>query len=159
MRILSFLLALCVFSFGASLDAYAGKKIQGLGWSSSHWKGQDFKPYLGNEKIGQRSLWDDDTWTPEAWIKDAGDEKRIMRDFYATGIIIEQYEDRDNIPVLEVGDKFIQLSGVDQRRILKFIDYIFEITSSEENGMFYIYYTKNSKEPLGIYNKYGFQAY
>ena len=159
MRILSFLLVLAVFSLGASSQSYAGAKPWAWGWWSSHWQGLDFKPYLGNQKIGQRSLWDDDNWTPEAWIKDAGDEKRIIRDFYEIGIITDQNTDGDDIPVLEVGRQFIELSGLDKRRILQFVDYVFEITTSEENGMFYVFYNENDDEPLGIYNKYGFQPY
>jgi len=159
MRILSFLLVLAIFSIGTLSPSYASEKPWVWGWWPSHWKGLDFKPYLGNQKIGQRSLWDNDDWTPEAWIKDAGDEKRIMRDFYATGIVVKQYEDSDDIPVLEVGDTFIQLSGIDRRRVLQFIDHVFEITKSEENGMFYVFYSEHDSEPFGIYNKYGFQPY
>ncbi len=159
MRVLGFLLVLAVFSLGASAQSFAGAKPWIWSWWPSHWQGLDFQPYIGGEKISQRSLWDNDTWTPEAWIKDAGDAKRIMRDFYAIDIITNQYTDEDNIPVLEVGSQFMELSGLDKRRVLQFVDHIFEITSSEENGMFYVFYDKNKAAPLGIYNKYGFQSY
>ncbi len=159
MRFLGFLLALAVLSFGFSTQSYASAKPWVWGWWPSHWQGLDFKPYLGDQKGSQRSLWDNDSWTPEAWIKDAGDEKRIIRDFYAVNIVTNQYKDSNNIPILEVGDAFINLSGLDKRRVLQFVDHVFEITSSEENGMFYVFYSENTKDPLGVYNKYGLQTY
>ena len=114
---------------------------------------------MDDQKINNRALWDQDTWTPEAWIKDAGDAKRIMRDFYAVGIVTDQYEDGDDIPVLEVGEAFLQLAGVDQRRVLAFVDHVFQITAAEENGMFYVYYAEDKSDPAGIYTKHGFQSY
>tara|TARA_B100001989_G_scaffold216504_1_gene167364 strand:- start:648 stop:1127 length:480 start_codon:yes stop_codon:yes gene_type:complete len=122
-----------------------------------HWQTMDFDPYLGHQQIRQRSLWDGDDWTPEAWIKDAGDERRIMRDLYQSHIILDQHKDSQNIPVLVVGDPFKKLSDMDARRVLKFIDYVFEITTSEKDGMFYVYHIDDSKNPMGLYNKYGFQ--
>ncbi len=158
MRILKFLLAVVFVFFSLSNVANAGG-IKSWGWWSNNWRSLDFQPYLGDQKISQRSLWDNDTWSPEAWIKDAGDKRRIMRDLYAVNIIYRQYKDENNIPVLEVGDNFINLSNLDRSRVLRFVDYVFEITSSEENGMFYVFYSKNNKEPLGLYNKHGFQSY
>ncbi len=168
MRFFAFLFVLAAFSIGGSAQSYATAKPWVWGWWPGHWQNLDFKPYLGDQKIRQRSLWDGDTWTPEAWIKDAGDEKRIMRDLYAVGIIVDQYTDGDDIPVLEVGDTFIQLSGLDQRRILRFVDHVFEITKAEENGMFYVHYKDSDDnvleeifdgEPvLGVYTKHGFHS-
>ncbi len=157
MRVSGFLLILVFVSLNFTAQAYAGSKSWG-GWSSN-WQNLEFQPYLGDQKISQRSLVDDDTWKPEDWIKNDGDEKRIMRNLYAANILSKQYKDRKNIPVLEVGDNFIELSSVDRDRILKFVDYVFEITLSEENGMFYVLYGDNKDEPLGLYNKHGFQSY
>lgn len=159
MRVLGFLLIIATFSIGSSTASYASSKPWLWGWWPSHWQGLDYQPYLGGQKIGQRSLWDGDGWTPEAWIKDAGDAKRIMHDFYSANIVTGQYSDKDNIPVLEVGAQFMQLSGIDKQRVLKFIDHVFEITTAEENGMFYVIYDENKKEPVGVFNKYGFLPY
>ncbi len=158
MRILVFLMAALVAFGGFSGEALAKKKT---GWSFwyAHWGTYNFEPYLKEQQLRQRSIWDGDTWTPEAWIKDAGDEKRIMHDLYATRILTKQFKDGDNIPVLQVGERFMILSWKDQRRILEFVDHIFEITTSEENGMFYVYYEGDDKEPMGLYNQYGFQSY
>lgn len=158
MRFLSFFICLAVAVIGFSDSGFARK---GNGWSlfPKKVKELDFKPYLNEQQIRQRSLWDGDVWTPEAWIRDAGDEKRVMRDFYTYDIVTNQYTDRKNIPVLEVGEAFVQLSGVDQRRVLEFVDYVFQITPATEDGMFYVYLKDEKKEPMGLYNKYGFQSY
>jgi len=137
--------------------SYAEPKPWVWGWWPSHWRNLDFKPYLGDSKLTQRGLWDKDAWTPEAWIKDAGDEKRIMRDLYAADILSDQYTNGDNIPVLVVGQNFKRLSGLDQRRVLEFVDYVFKITSAEENGMFFVYYRENDDKEIGVYDKNGFQ--
>ncbi len=159
MRLFGLLAVLGMFCIGISATAHASPKPWAWSWWPSHWKNLDFQPYFGEQKISHRSLWDQDTWTPEAWIKDAGSDKRILKNFYSAGIVTDQYSDGDNIPVLEVGDAFLQLSGTDQRRVLGFVDYVFEITASEENGMFYVYYYADDDEPMGLFNKYGFQSY
>lgn len=154
MRKISFFALVCLLAFAAVSPAHAAKS---WGWWPSNWKTLDFQPYLGGEKLLQRGLWDRDTWTPQAWIKDAGASERIIRDFYAYNIIRDQYTDSDNIPVMVVGDNFMKLSGTDRRRVMEFIDYVFEITKSEPDGMFYVYNYQNMKEPIGVWNKYGFQ--
>ena len=158
MRILGFLLVFATLVFSVA-DVHARSQNALWRWWGENWQGVDFKPYIGEQQIRRRSLWDGDTWTPEAWIKDAGDEKRVMRSLYGANILTGQYTDGDNIPVLEVGENFIKLSGVDQIRVLKFVDHIFEISTVEENGMFYVFYALDDEEPLGLYNKYGFQKY
>ncbi len=159
MRLLAVLMIMfCSFVTFSQQVAYAGPGS--WAWWSSNWKNLEFKPYLGDERFVQPSLWEGDRkWTPEQWAKDAGSEQRIMRDFYATGIISDQYIDSDNIPVLVVGRKFMSLSGVDKRRVLDFVDYIFKITKNEKNGMFYVYYSELDDDPIGVYNKFGFQQY
>ena len=158
MRILGFLLVLVVISLGVSSPSYALDRSGPWGVFSSQNHSSEFAPYLGEEQMRQRFDWDGDTWTPQEWIKQDGDEKRMMRELYAVDIITDQFTD-DDIPYLEVGEKFMQLSGVDRLRVLKFVDYVFAITESEENGMFYIVYSEDDEELVGLYNKYGFQRY
>lgn len=160
MRFPAFLLVLLTLMAALPQIAQAspGEKPWRWFWWPSHWKGLDFQPYLKDEKLGQRSLWDNDQWTPEAWIRDAGDARRIMRDLYAADIVTDQYKNSDDIPVLEVGEGYKRLSMLDRNRIAQFVDHVFEITSSEENGMFFITF-KGQKHPIGVYNKYGLQHY
>ena len=154
MRFLGFLLVLAVFYMGSVSQSHARKGFLWQKYSVS-----DFEPYLGDQKINNRALWDGDEWTPQDWLKEEGDAKRIIRDFYEAEIITDQYKDSDDIPVLEVGDAFINLSSSYRYRVLRFVDHIFEITSSEENGTFYVFYAGNDDEALGLYNKHGFQSY
>lgn len=156
MRILSFLLVAAVSIVGFAQVSHAGKAT--YKWTKYKGFKHNFEPYMGQQKLKQRSIWDNDTWTPQDWIDNPGDEKIILRDFYSLGILKEQYT-RKGTPVLDVGEKFIQLSGFDQRRVLEFVDYVFQITAAKEDGVFIVYYDKNKKQPLGVYNQYGFQNY
>lgn len=157
MRILAFLLVFVTIF--ATFSGAAEAKKRGYFWRffKENWQTMDFQPYLGHQQIRHRGLWDGDDWTPEGWINDAGDERRIMRDLYKSQIIMDQNKDSNNIPVLIVGDPYKKLSDVDARRVLKFVDYIFEITTSEQHGMFYVYHIDDLKTPMGLYNQYGFQ--
>lgn len=146
MRIVSLLMVSTVISLGLTACAQAPVK-------------HDFKPYLADQDIRKRSLWDNDNWKPQDWIDAVGGNKAVLNDFYDDGILTEQYTDGDNLPVLEVGETFMQLSSLDQRRVLQVVDHIFEITSSEENGSFYVYHHEKKSHPLGMYNKHGFQSY
>ena len=155
MRFLSFLLLFTVVFVGFSQQSYADKATH---WSVIYHDGykHNFEPYVGRQVLKQRSIIDNDTWTPEDWIDNPGDEKIILRDFYIMNILVKQFMD-GGIPVLRVGEPFVNLSKFDQTRVLAFIDYVFEITTSQENGMFYVYYEKDDDNPLGLYNKHGFQ--
>lgn len=153
-----FLVLLAVVFAGFSVPALA-KKSTKAHWRFTPGEQSDFTPYIGRQKLGQRSHKDDDAWTPRDWAQNEGDAKAIIRDFYEGNILVKQYIGSKNIPVLRVGEAFVRLSNFDQKRVLAFIDYVFEITTTTENGMYYVYYEGDDKEPLGLYNKYGFQSY
>ena len=157
MRFLGFLLLFAVAFTGFTQQSHADKATY---WDAFYHDGykHNFDPYVGQQKLKQRSVHDNDTWTPQDWIDNPGDEKVVLRDFYTMNVLVKKYMD-DGIPVLRVGEKFVQLSDFDQIRVLKFVDYVFGITTAEENGMFYVYYDANDDEPLGLFNKYGFQNY
>ncbi len=157
MRNFSFLLVLSLLVIGFSQVSYAEKATY-WGFITHEGYKHDFDPYVGRQKLNQRSTEDMDSWTPADWIDNPGDEKVILRDFYKMGIIKEQYMDHDNIPVLRVGEAFEKLSKFDQNRVLKFVDYVFKITQ-EENGMFFVVYDLDDSEPLGIFNKSGYIDY
>ncbi|MCK5384265.1 MAG: hypothetical protein KAJ29_01720 [Alphaproteobacteria bacterium] len=158
MRIFGLFLLLSLAMVGFSSQSVADKALY---WDFIHHEGykHDFDPYVGQQKIKQRSEKDMDSWSPVDWIDNPGDEKIILRDFYTMEIVKEQYMDRDNIPVLRVGEPFIRLSSFDQKRVLEFIDYVFKITESEKNGMYFVYYDGDDDAPLGVYNKSGYLNY
>jgi len=158
MRSFSFLLLFAIAAVGFSYQSVAGHATH-WGYITHEGYKHDFDPYVGQQKLKQRSTKDMDSWSPADWIDNPGDEKIILRDFYAMGIIKEQYMDHDNIPVLRVGGAFERLATFDQKRVLEFVDYVFNITESEKNGMFYVVYERDESEPLGIYNKSGYINY
>ncbi len=153
-----FLVLLAVVFAGFTAPVLAKKSTKAR-WFFTPGETSDFTPYIGRQKLGQRSHKDDDQWTPRDWAKSEGDAKEIIRDFYEGDILVKQYIGSQDIPVLRVGEAFVRLSNFDQKRILAFIDYVFEITTTTEDGMYYVYYEGDDKEPLGLYNKYGFQSY
>lgn len=157
-RIFGFLLVVATFAMGASVSVFA-KKATYANWLATPISKGDFTPYIGRQKLGQRSHKDDDIWTPQDWIENEGDETAIIRDFYEADIIVKQFVNSQNVPVLRVGESFVKLSNFDQKRVLDFVDFVFQITTAEENGMFYVQYERDDKEPLGLYNKHGFQSY
>lgn len=158
MRIFSFVLVFACAVLGFSDLSMARKTTQ---WGFVHHDGSklDFQPYVGHELLSQRSTKDMDSWIPSDWIKVSGDEKAILRDFYGMGILKKQYIGKNNIPALLVGEAFIKLSSFDQKRVLEFVDYVFKIVESEENGMFFVYYDQDKKEPLGVFNNFGYLRY
>jgi hypothetical protein len=111
------------------------------------------QPYLNDGKIPHNDRWSADTWTPQGWIDGAGSAEYMMQDLYNSGIVTDQYES-DGSPVLEVGPRFLQLSQEDQRRVVVFIDYVFNITQKAPDGVFYIR-DEESEDPIGFYNQQG----
>lgn len=150
MRKFSFLMVVAAVSLGACSSDNVSKVS----------KEKTYKPYLAEEQIRHSSLWVGDEWSPEDWVKEDGDKKRITHNLYASDILVDQYTNKDNIPVLEVGDQFMRMSGIDRNRVLQFMDHVFEITTSSKDGLFYVMYDQNGDdEMVGLYNKHGFQRY
>lgn len=125
-------------------------------WGDKIWEGRDFQPYLGDETVKNRILWDQDKWTPQDWAKNEREAMVVLRHFYQAGILSRQYHD-DNIPVLEVGEPFMRLSHTDRGRVLQFVDYIYKVTS-QPDGMYFVR-IKDVEKGLGTFNKAGFQQY
>jgi hypothetical protein len=112
------------------------------------------RPYLEEAKLPHNSQWADDQWQPEDWIKArGGSAKAVIDGFYNAGIITDQYTD-DDIPVLEVGNRFLELSDQDKRRVAMFVDDTFGIT--RKSGLFLIYYNRHDT-PVGVFTAQGLQ--
>ena len=79
--------------------------------------------------------------------------KAVIDGFYSSGIVTDQYSD-DDIPVLEVGQRFLELSDQDKRRVAMFIDDTFGITKA--HGLFLIYFHKH-ETPVGLFTSEGLQ--
>ena len=154
-RILTVFLTLLLLVSSASAWAGPGPKMWYYSWWSHHWKDQDFKPYMDDPKMPHNTQWDDDLWTPQDWISHGGNAERVMDGFYKAQIVTRQYAD-DDMPILEVGQGFMRLSGQDQRRVVKFVDHVFGVTGNNEAGMFLINHAY-SEETIGVYTRTGLQ--
>lgn len=111
------------------------------------------RPYLEEGKIPHNSQWADDQWSPQDWIEDRGSAKAVMDGLYSSGIITDQYTE-DGIPVLEVGQRFLELSDQEKRRVASFVDVVFGIT--RQSGLYLIYFHKNDI-PVGLFTVEGLQ--
>lgn len=149
----SFTVVTAIMSFSSA--AYAEPKPWIWSWWESHWDNQDFIPYLEDGKRPHNQQWNESEWRPEHWEAQRPDAMTVIRGFYASGILRDQYQDND-IPVLEVGPGFYMLGGQDKRRVAEMVDYVYGITTAKQNGMFMLY-DWQTEEAIGSYTKYGLQ--
>jgi len=115
----------------------------------------EVRPYYEDSKIPHNVQWDYEGWNPQSWIADKGSAKAVMDDLYAGKIITKQYID-DEIPILEVGDGFMDLSTREKRRVAAFVDHVFGVTKTSPNGTF-IVKRAGADDPIGLYTKHGLQ--
>jgi hypothetical protein len=138
----------------ATGEAAAGPKPWVFGWWPSHWKNLNFeKPYLYEGKLPHNRQWDYRYWQPGDWINQRQSALKLIQDWYVIGIIEGQYMEED-VPVLEVGSAYFDLGFFDRQRVMQTVNYVYEITSKKENGMFRIVDSRNG-EYIGLYSRHG----
>ncbi len=114
------------------------------------------RPHLEEAKLPHNSRWADDEWTPQDWINSRGGSAvAVINGFYEAGIISDQYFD-DEMPVLEVGQNFLELGAQDKRRVVAFVDEVFGVTKISEAGVILILFHEKDK-PIGVFNAQGLQ--
>ena len=146
-----FALILTISSY--SSVSYADSKPWVWSWWESHWDNQNFIPHLENGKHPHNTQWDESKWTPMDWIAQRNDAMELIRGFYTSDIVRGQYMD-DDVHVLEVGPGFYSLGGQDKRRVTQTIDAVYGITTSRENGTFFVRDWRTGDQ-IGAYTKYG----
>lgn len=115
------------------------------------------RPYLEEAKLPHNSRWADDEWSPQDWIDSrGGNAVNVVNGFYEAGIISDQYID-DDIPVLEVGQGFLELGAQDKRRVVAFIDEVFGVTKYGDPAVIMIYFHDKKETPVGVFNAQGLQ--
>jgi hypothetical protein len=146
-----FVLTLCVT---VCTTAQAEPKPTYWNWWPSHWDNLDYEPYLENAKHPHNSQWNRDKWLPRHWEEQRADGLSVIDGFYKADILRNQVEKND-LPILVVGPNFYHLGGQDKRRVTSMIDYVYKITE-KENGMYTLedWYTR---QPIGVYTRYGLQ--
>lgn len=114
------------------------------------------RPYLETAKLPHNARWAEDEWISQDWV-DArgGNPVDVVNGFYRAGIVTDQYFE-DEIPVLEVGQGFIDLGSQDKRRVLAFMDEVFGVTKSEGVKVILVYSHKHNKL-LGVFTAHGLQ--
>lgn len=165
MRHIALILSVFMIASLPLSSAQAGSKNL-LDWLFTPKMEPDNREYLMDGKLPHNSQWTakwnpEHDWSPEKWIRAEGSAEAVMENFYRAGIIREQDEDGD-IPVLVVGDAYMNLSGQEKRRVAEFVDYAFGVTERPVNPFFYIYYDRTDSwfsrgDPIGVYTAGGLQ--
>lgn len=107
--------------------------------------------YMNSWANAYDSKWENRNWRPSDWIGQEQSAQDVINGFYQSGIITDQYFN-NNVPVLEVGYPFLQLSGRDQRRVTNFVAAAFNVNSRSEFKAMHIV-LKSDDVPLGIYTR------
>ncbi len=149
----------------AATPAKAEPKPWVWGWWPGHWDNQDFKPHIDHPTQPHNIQWKNglygQDWHPENWIRAKGSAEEVIKGFYKAGIVTDQTSE-DGVPVLEVGDAYLRLSGQEKRRVAEFMDYVFHVTDTSPAKMFYIFHEDSGfliwpGRPVGMYTKAGLQ--
>lgn len=143
--------AVCCGALATPAHAWSGPWF--LDWWDSHEENTDFEPYLEAGKHPHNGQWDNSPWRPEHWVAQRKNAQALMDGFYRADILRGQYTE-DDVPVLEVGPGFYMLGGQDKRRVAETVDYLYQITARNENGMFMLV-DWDTEEPVGSYTRHG----
>lgn len=167
MRLISLLFLSMILLVGIPTQSFAqtpqSSQDKGFGDRLTVWKKRlfgvprhdDTRPYLEEAKRPLNGQWNNEDWHPEYWVEDKGSIEAVMAGFYDAGIITDQY--KDGASVLKVGRPFLRMSPIDQRHLVEFVDYAHQITSAQENGLFYIVLDERGHEVIGLYSQRGLQ--
>lgn len=154
-----FQLFIFIFSFGITFlgvqpsDSHA-TDFQKFFWGPpSH---NDAKPYLNEAKIPHNHKAGVDMWAPEMWAAARnGKPMDVVSGFYEADIVTDQYLD-NNVPVLEVGQEFLNLSDTDKKRVIAYMDDVFGVTEYSPSKTMLIYFYRGNRS-LGIVTPDGIQ--
>ena len=177
MRVLLALLAVVMMSgpvWAAEDGSLSKASAEVQGGAASLWKfiwgpptHDETRLYINEAKWPHNSQWANDQWSPQDWI-DArgGNAMAVVNGFYSAGIINDQYFAGDDVPVLEVGQRFFDLSDLDKQRVSAFIDHVFGVTRSDNgHGAFRLVFVEDSyfwglwkeKRDIGLFTAQGVQ--
>lgn len=158
MRIFAFLLMFSVLYFPLSASAGNSKYMFNLFWPNDHWQEQDFQPYRQDPLNQQNAQWEKDDWEPRHWIADGQSAKSVIDGFFRHGLLVDQDENCEGVPVLEVGESFLHLSPLEKRRIAAFMNYAYNMTGNDGAGLYYLTY-RDDDNVIGVYTQNGLQLH
>lgn len=115
--------------------------------------GQDVhdRVYLQSHQNVYDSDWSD-YWSPLDWADSSEGAQAVIDNFYAKNVLADQYID-NGAPILEVGQTFLEMSGQEQRRVIKFVAFAFGI-----NGAMQVQLDRKDT-PIGLYSDGKVQLY
>lgn len=141
---------------GISASARAEPKFFYWSWPIEHFQNLNYtERYLEGAKVPHNRQWDGQQWTPQIWIEQKKDAVRLIESFYQTEILLDQ-KIENKVPVLHIGHNFYQLSGYDQRRVVRSVDEVYEITAPESDRLFILHDPARNKD-IGLYTRNGLQ--
>lgn len=160
MRFLTVLSMVCVFLVGGMQPVLAQDSSSGNMMNDGRffWGRADssfVRPYLEEGKTPINSRWDDGQWRPHEWVVARGSAQAVIDGFYEADIVTDQYLD-DGTPVLEVGQGFLDLSAIEQRRVTAFMDHVFHVTAAHEKNSYLIVFEDNG-QAVGVFTPQGLQ--
>lgn len=146
---------ICLALAGCS-DRYKGP----FGWPSSHWKGQNFKPYIANQQESQPNA-----YAPIDWSYPEGTDTAEILKRWKNAELVMQVQSRwsgmgrtmvaqtSKEPALSVivGPGFYRLSLSSQQGLAREIDKMYKVTDTRK-GMFLLF-DNRTRQPIGTYNK------
>ncbi|MCB9983886.1 MAG: hypothetical protein H6861_09490 [Rhodospirillales bacterium] len=159
--VFQFFIAVLVLNSGAGFATSARDYI----WGPPQ---KDFvRPFLEEAKLPHNARWADDEWSPKDWIDSRGGSvKAVVDGLYRADIVADQYVDND-IPVLEVGQGFLELGAQDKRRVIAFMDEVFGVTKFSTPGVILIVFhqdkswlhdlLEDNDERIGFFDANGLQ--
>lgn len=147
-----FLCFLSIFILGALVLQGCTEQTGRFVWGPPN--AESVQAVLQSEKDFTASPWARQDWHPQGWLDSrGGSAKTVIEGFYEAGIVTDQYFDKGT-PVLEVGQKFLELSREDKHNVTAFIDETFGITR-QQGAIKLVFYKYDL--PVGIFTAQGLQ--
>lgn len=123
-----------------------------------HGKNVHDRLYLQSDENAYDPSWND-AWSPVDWADSAAGAQGVIDNFYARDVLKNQFLKRGT-PVLEVGQTFLALSSQDQRRVVRFVAFAFDVDGLTGNGAMHVQLDRERKcAPVGLYSGGAVQLY
>jgi len=144
---------------GALLAGCADNNHKGFwGWPKSHWKEQDFKPYVDNQQTSQSQAYPAIDWS----YPEGTDTAEIMRRWRQAELVMQVYSRSPGLGrsmvsrtsphqtlAVYVGPGFYRLAPSAQQGLAQAIDRLYKVESSRQGT--YLLYDVHTREPIGTY--------
>lgn len=111
-----------------------------MGWRSTHWKNQDFKPYVRDYEHAHAPQMNDSEWM---FPRDGRSTEEFVQGLEDAGLVGAPYFDKSRgVAVIDVGPNFYTMSWSDQQAMFKMLGQIYGIMS-EQDGTLLLDYNTN----------------